>query len=108
MYLDNQRRDVFGALSDPYRRQLLIGLLEHNPQDDQDNNPLNIFSESDTVADALEIQLIHIHLPKLEAEGFIEWDQEAGEISKGPNWHTIGPILQILHDHRDELPDDWL
>lgn len=108
MVMDDQLGDMFGALSDPYRRQLLIALLDHNPQDDHDSDPLNVFSEADEVADTLEIELVHTHLPKLEAEGFIEWDQETGNISKGPNWHTIEPILQILHDHRDELPDNWL
>lgn len=40
--------------------------------------------------------------------GFIEWDRETHEISKGPNWEHIGPIIKLVHDHQDELPDGWL
>lgn len=106
MSLDGQLGELFGALSDSYRRQLLVGLLEHDPQDDHGIDPLDLISESGT-ADALELHLIHTHLPKLESEGFIEWDQEAGKIRKGPNWDTIEPTLQILHEHRVEIRADW-
>ncbi len=99
--------DMFAALSDPYRRQLLLSLLEHNPQDDDDRDPLNVVSD-DVEPDVLETELVHNHLPKLESKGFIRWDQETNEISKGPNWGDIAPLLVVIDEHQDELPDDWL
>jgi hypothetical protein len=105
--LDSSTVDgIFEALSDPYRRQLLLSLLEHNPQDDDDRDPLNVVSE-DVEPEVLEVELVHNHLPKLEEMGFIRWDREADKISKGPNWGDIAPLLVLIENHRDELPDDW-
>jgi hypothetical protein len=99
---------VFTALSDPYRRELLVALLKANPQDDEDIDPLNTASDFEKETDILKIEMFHTHLPKLEEEGFIEWDREAGQIRKGPNWDEIAPLLQLIQDHHDELPAGWL
>lgn len=98
---------LFEALSDPYRRQLLVALLDHNPQDDADRDPLNVVSD-DLEPEVLQQALVHNHLPKLEELGFIAWDRGTNEISKGPEWDAIAPLLVLIHDHRDELPKGWL
>lgn len=99
--------DLFEALSNPYRRQLLVALLEHNPQDDYDRDPLDLVSD-DIEPDVLELHLFHSHLPKLEEMDFITWDRETNEISKGPDWDEIKPLLTLIDSHQDELPDGWL
>lgn len=101
---------VFDALANPYRRQLLLALFDANPQDDDDLDPLDLLADGETSDDlaATRIELRHSHLPKLADMGFIEWDRESGELSKGPNWTEIAPLLRLMHDHRDELPDEWL
>lgn len=101
---------VFEALANPYRRQLLLAMLESNPQDDDDIDPLDLLKQDETTDDvhATQINLEHVHLPKLTDMGFIEWDRESGDLSKGPNWGGIAPLLQLMHDHQDELPDKWL
>lgn len=99
--------DLFEALSNPYRRQLLVALLEHNPQDDHDRDPLDLVSD-DIEPDVLELHLLHSHLPKLEEMDFITWDRETNEISKGPDWDEIKPLLELIDNHQDELPDGWL
>jgi hypothetical protein len=98
---------LLGVLSNPYRRQLLVALLEHNPQDDSDRDPLDILSASGE-PDVLETELVHSHLPKLEQLGYISWNKETNEISRGPRWDEIAPLLELIHNHRDELPDGWL
>ena len=99
--------DVLDALSNAYRRQLLVALLEHNPQDDDDRDPLELLSETEE-ADVLEMELVHMHLPKLDEMGYISWDRNTDEISKGPEWDEIAPLLKLIHDHQDELPKGWL
>lgn len=99
--------ELFEALSDPYRRQLLLALLDHNPQDDDDQDPLGILVDGQA-ADDLETKMIHHHLPKLEEMGFIKRDRDTNEISKGPEWTKIEPVLTLIHEHRDELPGGWL
>lgn len=56
----------------------------------------------------IRIGLTQVHLPKLADMGFIEWNQETSEISKGPDWDEIAPLLQLMHDHWDELSESWL
>lgn len=105
----NRFSTALRALESPYRRQLLIALSEENPPDDAGRDPLNIVSEEGE-SDVSESELVHQHLPLLEQRGYIEWDwdQDTHTIEKGPNWGDIGPLIELLHEHRDELPDEWL
>ena len=98
---------VLDALGNPYRRQLLVALLDHNPQDDDDRDPLDVLSDEEE-ARVLESELLHAHLPKLDDRGFITWDRSTNKISKGPQWDEIAPVLKLMHDHQGELPDGWL
>jgi hypothetical protein len=99
--------ELLYSLSDPYRRQLLVALLEHNPQDDFDRDPLDVVSASGE-PEVLKTELVHNHLPKLEQMGFISWNRDTNEISRGPEWEAIAPLLELIHTHRGELPDGWL
>ncbi|WP_435157581.1 DUF7344 domain-containing protein [Haladaptatus sp. DFWS20] len=102
--LDN----LLDVLSDTYRRRLLIALLEHNPQDDEDPQIPNDVKSDDEALESLKLQMRHSHLPKLEDTGFIEWDQHTNTVRKGPRFEEIRPILELMHNHADELPSDWL
>lgn len=95
------------ALASPYRRQLLLAMLAANPQADSDVDPLDILDDPET-SDVTEAQLVHTHLPKLEAMGVVDWDRETGNISKGPEWERVAPLLVLIDDHREELPDGFL
>ena len=63
---------------------------------------------ADKEPDVLQSELVHTHLPALEDNGYISWNRETNEISKGPNWDEIGPLIELMHAHQDELPDGWL
>ncbi|WP_262179846.1 ArsR family transcriptional regulator [Haloarcula laminariae] len=104
---DTKLGHALEVLSNSYRRELLLALLEHNPQDDADRDPLDII-DPPLEPEVLEVELFHEHLPKLEELGFIEWDRDTGKISKGPDWADIEPVLRLIADHRNELPADWL
>lgn len=58
-------------------------------------------------SEELHVGLYHKHLPILDKLGFVEWDQEAHTVSKGPNFSEIQPMLELLNEHRDELPGSW-
>ena len=99
--------EMFTALADPHRRRLLVALLDHNPQEDT----LQVSEEMDTGDVALEVfqtRMYHRHLPKLEAAGYIGWDQDRHEIVKGPKFNEIRPLLELIHANRDELPGGWV
>lgn len=98
--------DIMEAMAHIQRRKLLLALLEENPQDDK---PVVVAdSDSETAAIGRLISMNHVHLPKLVEYGFIEWDQETHEVMKGPQFDEIRPLLELLDDHEDELPDDWI
>lgn len=95
-------------LADRYRRRLLLALFEHHPQNDDDTQiPAEIPIE-DNELDQLRIQMIHSHLPKLEDAGVIVWDRAHNTVSKGSQFDGLLPLLQLLSDHADALPDEWL
>ncbi len=94
------------ALAHQSQRQVLMGLLHHNPQDDTpvDGDDLEFEDE------LLEIlfDLRHYHLPELESEGFINYDRDTHTVTKGTSFEEIEPLLKLIDGHPDELPDDWL
>jgi len=47
--------------------------------------------------------LVHVQRRRL-----LEWDRRNHEVVKGPNFEAIRPLLELLDDHQDELPEDWL
>ncbi len=98
--------EMLDALADRQRRTLLVALLEHNPQNDA---PV-VVDDSEEGADRVQrlLRMEHVHLPKLEEYGFVEWRQDADEVVKGPHFEEIRPLLELLESHGDELPSDWL
>lgn len=95
--------EVLDALRHIQRRKLLFALLDHNPQDD---SPA-VLADSGEGADDLETlsAMSHVHLPKLVEYGYINWNRDAHEVTQGPNFDEIQPLLELLVEHQDELPD---
>jgi predicted transcriptional regulator len=96
------------ALANKYRRRLLLALLEHNPQSDEDPQIPDDVAITDEDLDDLMMQMPHVHLPKLEEAGLIEWDRDTNAVRKGTNFDEIRPLLELIRDHADELPDEWI
>jgi hypothetical protein len=97
--------DVCHALADRQRRALLFALRDRNPRPAEPvGGPTRGAADGDDRE--LEIKLYHVHLPKLHDDGFVEWDREAEEVRRGARFAEIEPLLDLLDDHRDELPWD--
>ncbi|RQG89359.1 ArsR family transcriptional regulator [Natrarchaeobius chitinivorans] len=99
---------ILNVLENQYRRRVLVALLEHNPQDADDPKIPSDIKLADEDLETLRIHMTHTHLPKLEESGFIEWDRDTNSIRKGPKFDEIRPLLELMQNHADELPDDWL
>lgn len=98
--------DVFEALADIHRRELLVSVLIQTQQADTVVFDAKPYGESfDEVS---YTEMYHIHLPKLADCGFIEWNREELEITEGPNFDEIRPLLELLNGHEEELPHGWL
>jgi hypothetical protein len=70
--------------------------------------PVRDSGASDRPVQQLDMELRHVHLPKLEAEDVIEWDSEAGTVSRGPSFEEIEPALRFLASNPVAFPDDLL
>ena len=97
---------VFDALNHPYRRRILLLVSEHNPRDEDEFSVEELATEDDEL-ELLRTELYHAHLPKLAESGYIEWDQNIQSIRRGPNFDEIAPLLRLMDDHQDELPEEW-
>lgn len=73
---------------------------------DDDCDPLDVLVDTADPA-VREAELRHNHLPRLEELGYISWNRDTHEISKGPTWDEVEPLLTLIDEHRDELPDEW-
>lgn len=97
--------ECFEALGSAQRRRLLLALLESNPRDDTPAVTEGV-TDSEGDADRALVQYHHVHLPKLERYGLVDWDREAGQVTKGPSFGEIRRLLELLRDEPDALPGD--
>ncbi|MCO8244943.1 MULTISPECIES: transcriptional regulator [unclassified Haladaptatus] len=99
---------LFDALRSSYRRRILLEVLDHNPRE-EDEFASNSFAPDETTdeVERLKMELQHRHLPKLADAGYIDWDPETETIRRGPNFDEIAPLLTLMLDHPDELPEGW-
>jgi hypothetical protein len=87
---------TYDALADERRRDLLIGLLDENPQSDGVGVPDGTSASRNPDAGHRDrVELYHVHLPKLVASGLVEWHQEASEVVKGPQFDEVRPVLEL-------------
>ncbi len=99
------------ALGHRYRRRLLVALRDNNP--DADDTSRDVGWAVETIEKAensetnVETQLIHNHLPRLDEKGYITRNRAAGTLERGPQWDEIEPLLGLLCEHAENLPDGW-
>lgn len=97
---------LFETLANKYRRRLLVALVERDPGDEI---PIpEAVHEGERELEKLRTEMTQIHLPKMEDAGFIRWDRDTHMITRGPQFDEIAPLVQLLLDNADELPDEWL
>lgn len=97
---------VFDALKHPYRRRILTLVFEHNPRDD-DELSVDRLATGDDDFELLVTELYHVHLPKLAETGYIDWDKHSPTIRRGSKFDDVAPLLRVMIEHQDELPDGW-
>ncbi|MCU4753784.1 hypothetical protein OB919_17645 [Halobacteria archaeon AArc-curdl1] len=96
---------VFEAITAEPRRQLIVSLLDA-PADQVVSLPESAVNP-DVPADAerLRQELFHVHLPKLEDQGFIHWDRDPLTASRGPRFEEVAVVFSALHANAVDIPD---
>lgn len=84
-------------------RRLILQLLKQGAVETTND----VMVRGKSASDESELALTHNHLPKLDDAGYIEWNRDTGEISRGPRFDEISPLLELIENHADELPHGW-
>ena len=95
------RDALFGHLSHPIRRRVLLALCAAGP--DAVLSP-DDFVSGDSPKVEVKIELHHNHLPRLAAAGYLEWNRRDDTVSRGPRFETIVPTIELLTEYNDRLP----
>lgn len=116
---------LFELLASDHRRQLLMVLCETDSvripeglltRGGTQTSAIGAIQESGheqsdvrytpTEREALEVDLVHCHLPKLEDADVIEWDRESQTVTRGPAFAEVEPFLLVLARNADKLPNE--
>jgi hypothetical protein len=82
--------DVLGHVT---RRRLLRTLTDHHAINRTDAVDL---APDDADVHEVRVNLYHNHLPKLDEAGFVDWDRDTDEITRGPAFEEIEPMLRAV------------
>ncbi|MDQ2048974.1 transcriptional regulator [Natronolimnohabitans sp. A-GB9] len=88
------RTELYDSLSNHHRRRLLLELLTESPRTAS-------ISRVDDETERLEFH--HVHLPKLDDYGFIEWHRSLCCIERGPRFDDARPILEQVAADTDRF-----
>jgi hypothetical protein len=91
--------ELLGVLDHEYRRRILLALADSGAES---TPPVSPSAASGDEPDVLELELRHVHFPKLEAVGLVEWDRERDALSRGPRFEEVESLLDALEAHASE------
>jgi hypothetical protein len=96
---------VFEAVSAEPRRQLVVSLLDADP-DDSVSLPEGARNPNVPVdARTLRTQLYHVHLPMLDDWGFVGWETDPLRAFRGPRFDEVAVVFDALHSAATTIPD---
>jgi hypothetical protein len=103
---DASLTELFEILNHEYRRHILWVLAHPEARTDATVG-VDRFAETDGDPDILRLALRHNHLPKLDDHGLVDWDPEAETLARGPRFGQIEPLLALMEEGEDEIPQNW-
>lgn len=91
--------ELFDALANEHRRRILFDLVDETRHREL---PVAIDATQETSDDrpAADIELSHVHLPKLDDYDFVDWNPGTDSVETGSRFSDVRPILEQLCDHQ--------
>lgn len=91
--------EVLALLDDVHRRRLLVSLLSEPSVEPAELVPGD--------AGELPMRLHHVHIPKLDDAGVVDWNRQRGVVTRGERFDAVEPTLTLLADNPSKLPPGW-
>ncbi|GAA1290974.1 hypothetical protein GCM10009647_000020 [Streptomyces sanglieri] len=89
---------MMDALRERTRRVILMTLLGDTTETSLATLERQINDEN------AQVQLFHSDLPRLANAGYIKWDDDSENISKGPRFSEVEPLVQLLREYNTRFP----
>ncbi|MFC4540408.1 hypothetical protein ACFO5R_00460 [Halosolutus amylolyticus] len=96
---------VFKALSSEPRRQLIVSLLDAEPDHSVPLPESAIVPNVPPDPEMLRQELHHVHLPMLADNEFITWGTEPLVASRGSKFDQVAVVFEALHADATNIPD---
>jgi hypothetical protein len=97
--------ETLKLLAHPRRRRVLLTLLDRGTKPTAAEQAAVVRAQSEQ---DLDIEMRHVHLPKLERAGIVVWDRKAETVEPGPHFEEVAPLVRLLHENQHQLPGRWL
>lgn len=87
---------ILRLLANEQRRRIVSEVLERSTEADGGVAfpPSAPASESDD--EYAELELYHVHLPKLADADVVDWDRENREVTPGSKFEAVRPVLEAV------------
>lgn len=96
-------RVIFEVVTSAARRKVIIALMESPPHRAVDLPSAANSPEDRIDTERLRLNLIHNHLPRMAAEGFIEWGRDPLRARQGPRFDEVAAVIEAI-DAYDGVP----
>lgn len=93
---------VFDALRQRHRRRILTAIGGIRPGTDAEIDLGDLVADEHD-GDRRLLELSHVHLPKLEAAGYVTVVRDGRAIRRGPRFEEVSSVLRLVQDHRHDL-----
>lgn len=85
--------DALYCLANETRRWVLAELRTAGPGQGVDQDALATGERRPSA-----VKLYHVHLPKLDDMGLVEWNRQAGEVHRGPQFREAEALLEAVEE----------
>mgnify|MGYP006309346003 CR=1 FL=1 len=106
--IEDDRRDSrnfgpFDAHDPPTLRGLRSAFVTYNPRTDDEKSSVPTTTDEETITE-IRRDLTRVHLPILDAAGFIDWDRETSVVTTGPRFDEFTALLDTIEDEEPDSP----